>query len=179
MTPAAGTHTGTEAGTATPWLTSEQVEDWKSLIALVMTLPAALDAQLRRDAGMNTFEYQVLVSLEASERGMLPMTDLAVMTQSSPSRLSHGVSRLERAGWVERVECHEAGRRTSAHLTDAGLAKLRETAPGHVREARRLVVDALGDGQLAALGEAARVIVSRTSPEMAAALGVQPRASAR
>jgi len=154
----------------TPWLTDDQIQDWKSLVALVVTLPAALDAQLRRDSGLNLFEYQILVGLEASEHGRLPMTDLAVMAQGSPSRLSHAVSRLERSGWVERVACQEAGRRTSARLTDAGLRKLQEAAPGHVREARRLVVDALTPEQLAALGVGARRVVAQAVPEIAAAI---------
>ncbi|MEZ5256815.1 MAG: hypothetical protein R2705_07960 [Ilumatobacteraceae bacterium] len=42
--------------------------------------------------------------------------------------------------------------RVDARQTDAGWNKLAATAPGHVREARRLVVDALSPEQLAALG---------------------------
>ncbi|PJI84895.1 MarR family winged helix-turn-helix transcriptional regulator [Luteimicrobium subarcticum] len=156
--------TGTADARQVPWLTGEQQEHWRALVALVMTLPAALDAQLKRDAGMNTFEYHVLVALAASDHGVVPMSDLAVLAQGSPSRLSHAVSRLERAGWVERVTCHEAGRRTSARLTAAGDDKLRATAPGHVREARRLVVDALDADQLTALATAARTIVDAAVP---------------
>ncbi|WP_121256015.1 hypothetical protein [Nocardioides ferulae] len=53
-------------------------------------------------------------------------------------------------------------------LTPAGLAKLRAAAPDHVREARRLVVDALTPQQLAALGEASRVVLRGIDPEAAA-----------
>ncbi|MBJ7454087.1 MAG: hypothetical protein JHC71_18680, partial [Blastococcus sp.] len=47
-------------------------------------------------------------------------------------------------------------------------------APGHVREARRLVVDVLTREQLAALGEAARAITAVTmadDPEACGELG--------
>ena len=57
------------------------------------------------------------------------------------------------------------GRRTEARLTDAGWAKLEEIAPGHVRQARRLVIDALSSEQLAALGDAARAITAATVTE--------------
>ena len=156
--------------TEVPWLTNGESEDWMALMDLLLTLPAALDAQLKRDAGMNTFEYHVLVALDATPGGVQPMTDLAELTRVSPSRLSHAVTRLERAGWVERRECREAGRRTAAVLTEAGREKLRDTAPGHVREARRLVVDALAPEQLAALGTSARTIVAQAAPEVARAL---------
>ena len=38
------------------WLTAEQLENWQAVVALLMTLPGALDAQLKREAGINTFE---------------------------------------------------------------------------------------------------------------------------
>lgn len=156
-----------EATEDVPWLSPRQLEDWTALIALISTLPPAIDAQLKRDAGLNSYEYHVLVRLADSERGMRPMSDLAVLAQGSPSRLSHAVARLERDGYVQRVACSEAGRRTAAVLTEAGRRKLEASAPGHVREARRLVVDALTPEQLAALGEAARAVVEAIDPEVA------------
>ena len=157
-----------------PWLAPEQIKDWVSVMALVSTLPSALDAQLKRDAGLNLFEYHVLVHLEASPTGMVPMSDLAPLAQGSVSRLSHAVGRLERAGLVRREACNEVGRRTGALLTDAGRAKLESTAPGHVREVRRLVVDVLEPSQLEAFGEIARTVVAATSPEVAAAIERAP-----
>lgn len=142
------------------WLDDDQLRDWRSVVGLVMALPAALDAQLKRDTGLNMFEYHVLAALAEAPHGALPMSDLAGMSQGSPSRLSHAVSRLESSGWVERRACVEAGRRTAAHLTAAGRAKLEEAAPSHVREVRRLVIDKLDPQQLAGLGEAARTVLA-------------------
>ena len=153
-----------------PWLSSAQQRDWRALVALFMTLPPALDAQLKRDAGLNSFEYHVLAALSEAPNRTMVLSSLAGLAQGSLSRLSHAITRLERAGWVQRRSCADPGaRRTEARLTDAGLAKLEETAPGHVREARRLVVDVLTPEQLAALGDAARAITSATladAPEM-------------
>lgn len=149
-----------------PWLDEDQLRDWMSVVGLAMTLPAALDTQLKRDTGLNTFEYHVLAALSEAPHGALPMSDLAGISQGSPSRLSHAVSRLEDAGWVERRACTEAGRRTAAHLTPAGRRKIEEAAPSHVREVRRLVVDVLDPEQLVALGEAARAVLGAIDPEM-------------
>ncbi|RMI06944.1 MarR family winged helix-turn-helix transcriptional regulator [Cellulomonas triticagri] len=151
----------------TPWLAAEQVEDWKAVAGLMMTLPAVLDAQLKRDSGMNLFEYHLLVALAGRPGGEIPMSDLARMIQSSPSRLSHAVARMERAGWVARGDCAAAGKRTGARLTPAGRDQLRRAAPGHVREVRRLVVDNLGPERLRALGDAARSVVALADPEVA------------
>lgn len=151
-----------------PWLTSDQLEDWRSVVALLMTLPGALDAQLKRDAGVNTFEYHVLAGLADRPDGSMAMGELALLTQVSPSRLSHAVARLERSGWIERRS--GTARCVNAFITDAGRRKLVETAPGHVREVRRLVVDALTAEQLQSLGAAARIVTARADPLMAAVL---------
>jgi DNA-binding MarR family transcriptional regulator len=144
------------------WLDAQQLDAWKQLMGLIMTLPVALDTQLKRDAGLNLFEYHVLASLSAAPQATLLMSDLAEQSLGSLSRLSHAVSRLERAGWVERRSCGGAGRRTEARLTEKGRQLLRRTAPGHVREARRLVIDALTCDALQALGEAAGQVVAAT-----------------
>lgn len=152
------------------WLTTEQLRDWASLMGLVVMLPARLDAQLSRDAGLNLFEYHVLVELSEAPERRRAMSELALYSHGSLSRLSHAVSRLETAGWLQRHSRRGAGRRTEVELTDAGMAKLEQSAPGHVGEARRLVVDVLSDAELAGLGHAARRIVAAIDPATAAVL---------
>ena len=150
------------------WLTAEQVEDWRALVALSMALPSALDAQLKRDSGLTSFEYHVLAALSESPGRSLPMSVLATLASGSMSRVSHVVARLEDAGWVERRPSTQTGCRTDAHLTDAGWLKIQQSAPGHVAEGRRLVVDALTPEELQALGAAARKIVQVADPRMGA-----------
>jgi DNA-binding MarR family transcriptional regulator len=150
------------------WLTAEQLENWQAVVALLMTLPGALDAQLKREAGINTFEYHVLAGLADRPNGSMAMGELALLTQVSPSRLSHAVARLERSGWIERRSA--AARCVNAFITEAGRRKLGETAPGHVREVRRLVVDALTAEQLDSLAQAARIVTERADPTLVSAL---------
>lgn len=151
-----------EQTSETEWLTDEQLRQWKSLMALMMALPPALDAQLKRDSGLNSFEYHVLARLSDQPAGKLRMSELSTYTQGSPSRLSHAVARLERAGWIERRSAE--ARCVNAHLTEAGRRKLAESAPAHVREVRRLVIDQLTAEQLDALGAAARLVVGQIEP---------------
>jgi DNA-binding MarR family transcriptional regulator len=158
----------------TLWLDPEELRDWKWLMALLETLPSALDAQLKRDAGLNTFEYIVLAGLSEAPDRALPLSLLATFAQGSLSRLSHAVSRLEEQGWVVRRASREPGRRSEAALTDSGWRKVQQTAPGHVREVRRLVIDALTPDQLRVLGASARQVVAAIDPQLATALANGP-----
>ena len=47
----------------TRWLTPDERAAWVGLSAVLERLPAALDTQLRRDAGLTHFEYWVLTML--------------------------------------------------------------------------------------------------------------------
>ncbi|CUU55925.1 DNA-binding transcriptional regulator, MarR family [Parafrankia irregularis] len=145
--PAAGA-----GGRVTPaeprWLRDSERTAWRGLINVMTRLPAALDAQLRRDAGLSHFEYSVLVGLSEAPNRTLAMARLAEFTCGSLSRLSHAVKRLEDKGWVRRFPCAADGRVTNAILTDLGFEKLAATAPGHVETVRDLVVEALSREQL-------------------------------
>ena len=149
------------------WFPAEQVEDWKALIALTLALPAALDAQLKRDSCLTSFEYHVLAALSDSPGRSLPMSVLANLASASMSRVSHVVARLEQAGWVERRASQLTGCRTEAHLTDLGRQKVQETAPTYVQEAHRLVLDLLSPDELRSLGEAVRKIIRVADPRIA------------
>ncbi len=134
------------------WLSDEQQAAWRPFVALLFRLPAALDAQLQKDAGISQFEYMVLVSLSEAPGRSLRMSDLAAMASGSLSRLSHVVSRMENRGWVRREPCPGDGRFINAVLTDEGWAKVVDTAPGHVAAVRKLLVDVLSPEELRALG---------------------------
>ena len=144
------------------WLTDEQQAAWRPLVALLLRLPAALDAQLQRDAGLNHFDYLVLSGLSEAPDRTLRMSELAATANSSMSRLSHVVSRLEAKGWVRREACPGDGRAINAILTDDGWQKVVETAPGHVAAVRELLVEPLSDEEFRRLGSiAARVLAAQ------------------
>ena len=120
------------------WLHGVERDAWLSLIGVIIRLPASLDTQLQRDAGLSHFEYIVMVNLSNAEGHVLRMSQLAAQCHSSLSRLSHVVARLERRSWLRRDPCPDDGRATLATLTDEGFAKLASAAPGHVEAVPRL-----------------------------------------
>ena len=123
-------------------LNNHEWSAWLQLTAMFTLLPAALDSQLQREAGMTHFEFSVMAALSRQPGRRRQLKYLAVMANGSLSRLSHVISRLERQGWVRRVSGNK-GRATNAELTDKGLRKLREAGPIHFHEVRRLVFDVL------------------------------------
>ena len=141
------------------WLTPEEQATWRALTSLLVRLPAALDAQLRRDAGITHFDYQVLSQLSEQPGRRLRLRELATLVDSSLQRLSQVVTRLETKGWVERVPDPADGRTTLAVLTDAGFEKVVATAPGHAAEVLDLAIDPLDPEQLRRLREVAERIV--------------------
>jgi DNA-binding MarR family transcriptional regulator len=148
-----------------PWLSDRELSAWMAFTGVLMTLPAAVDAQLKRDAGMNFFEYTILASLSESPGRSARTTVLAQLASGSVSRLSHAVSRLEGQGWVTRRTGELGPRSTEVVLTDAGMAVLLAAAPSHVREARRLVVDALSPAQLGQLSRICRQLLATAAPQ--------------
>ena len=139
---------------ATPrWLSDDEMQTWLALLRLVMVLPGSLDRQLRDDAGIAHASYQIMAMLSAAPDRAMRMSELAALSATSPSRLSHAVSSLETRGWVERRQCDADKRGQFAHLTDAGMRVLVETAPGHVEQVRRLVFDRLDPQEARQLGD--------------------------
>ncbi len=147
------------------WLTDDEQDAWRALATVLLKLPAALDAQLQRDAGLSTFEYLVLSGLSEAPDRTLRMSDLAELANGSLSRLSHVVTRLEQRGWVRREVCPEDGRCTNAVLTTAGQRKVAAAAPGHVETVRHLVIDALTAAQVRQLRDIGRRVARRVDPD--------------
>jgi DNA-binding MarR family transcriptional regulator len=143
------------------WLDADQQQAWRRVVALIMTLPAAIESDLQRTAGLTMFEYLVLASLSERDNATLRLSDLAYKANSSLSRLSHVVSRLEKHGWVRKRPCANDRRASEAVLTEAGFAKVVQAAPGHARLVQELVIQSLTQSQLEALGASAAIVADR------------------
>lgn len=129
-------------------MTDEQQVAWRRLVAVLLKLPVELDRQLQRDDDMSHFEYWVVAMLSEAPGRRLQLKELAERINSSPSRLSHVMRRLEERGWVVREPNADDARANDALLTDDGWQKVVETAPGHVETVQRLVFDGLTSGDV-------------------------------
>jgi DNA-binding MarR family transcriptional regulator len=141
------------------WLTDEQQLAWRRCVEVLIRVPAALEAQLQRDAGLTHMGYIVLSTLSERPDRRLPMSRLAKGVSASLSRLSHVVARLESRGWVHRERDPEDGRVQIAVLTDTGFDKLVESAPGHAEAVQQLIFDRLSPAQMRQLTKLADALL--------------------
>ncbi|MFC5239129.1 MarR family winged helix-turn-helix transcriptional regulator [Streptomyces atrovirens] len=150
-----------------PWLDDDQQDLWQALLTVVIALPAALDRQLQREAGISNFEYGVLARLSMADADTMRLSDLARLCDSTQPRLSKVMDRFEARDWVVRRPDPGDGRYTLATLTDTGRQKLVESAPEHVAQVKRLVFDPLTAAQRRHLGTALTRIATtlRQEPE--------------
>jgi DNA-binding MarR family transcriptional regulator len=134
------------------WLDSEQQRTWRAYLVGTTLLMDRLDRDLRVHHDLSLPEYEVLVRLSECEGHRLRMALLADSLSHSRSRVTHTVTRLERAGLVERVSCTSDGRGVEAVLTEQGYALLQAAAPTHVRGVREYLVDLAGPADFEAVG---------------------------
>ncbi|WP_250035615.1 MarR family winged helix-turn-helix transcriptional regulator [Paractinoplanes maris] len=143
------------------WLTDDQQQAWRRFVEVLIKVPAALEAQLQRDAGLTHMGYIVLVSLSEQPDRRLAMSKLAKAVSASLSRLSHVIARLEGQGWVRRERDPQDGRVQIAVLTEEGFGKIRDSAPGHVEAVQQLVFDRLTPAQARQLAKLAETLLDQ------------------
>jgi DNA-binding MarR family transcriptional regulator len=148
----------------TRWLDAEEQRAWRAWLTATRALTDVLDHELQRDSGIPHTYYEILVRLSEAPDRTLRMSSLAESSNSSRSRLSHAVSRLEETGWVERRNCPTDRRGQLAVLTDEGFAALEAAAPGHVRGVREHLFDQLTPEQVHQLKEICEAIAGPLGP---------------
>jgi DNA-binding MarR family transcriptional regulator len=126
---------------------------WDSLLRAHATLMRRLETDLERETGLALADFDVLAQL-ARAGGELRMTELAARALISRSGMTRRVARLVKEGLVRRADADADGRGVVVALTDAGVARLAETAPVHARGISKLFVARLDDQELAVLERA-------------------------
>lgn len=142
------------------WLSLEQQEQWRAWVAVTTLLPDRLNRDLQQAAGISLPDYEILVRLSETPDRQLRMSELAEITLSSRSRLSHQIDRMQAAGLVDRVSCTDDRRGQFAVLTPRGWETLVAAAPHHVDSVREHLVDVLTAQQFEALADACRAIAA-------------------
>ncbi len=133
------------------------IDAWLALLRAHATLTRQLAVDLVAETGLTLGDYDVLSQL-AFAGGMLRMTDLANRAFSSRSGMTRRVDRLVEENLVRRTGADADGRGIVVALTKAGVARLSETAPVHIRRVVELFVDPLDDQVLAILESAFRKV---------------------
>jgi len=160
--------TSTSPKTSPRWLDDEERATWLAFVFGTRLFWEEVERDLQRDANLPYGYYEIMVMLSETPGRTLRMSDLAQATQSSRSRLSHAVARLEEQGWVRREECPTDRRGANAVLTDEGFAALAAAAPKHVESVRRHLFDQLSPAQVDQLRDICDTLLGHLLPMVGA-----------
>jgi DNA-binding MarR family transcriptional regulator len=130
--------------TAAPYRTTTGVLDaprpddprlraWVAFLQAYAVITRRLEAELQAERGLSLADYDALVQLAVADDRRLRMSELAERVVLSRSGVSRLVDRLEAGGLVARRACPTDARGSWAELTAAGLDRLRDAAPVHLR----------------------------------------------
>ncbi|MBO9523265.1 MAG: MarR family transcriptional regulator [Nocardioidaceae bacterium] len=136
----------------THWLDDDQQSDWRAYIVGTTLLLDTLDRELRQAHGISLGEYEILVRLSETPDRTLRMAQIAESMQHSRSRVTHTVSRMEKAGLISRCASETDRRGVEAKMTDAGWELLVAAAHTHVTGVRNHFVDLARPEDFQALG---------------------------
>src|SRR6266516_1299720 len=106
------------------------LEAWRSLLRAHATLLRQLESDLEKETGLALADFDVLAQL-AVAGGSMRMSELAERALISRSGMTRRVARLFSEGLVCRSNVDTDARAVVVALTDAGIVRLKETAPVH------------------------------------------------
>ncbi|MGV1037461.1 MAG: MarR family winged helix-turn-helix transcriptional regulator [Candidatus Nanopelagicales bacterium] len=137
----------------TDWLSDSEQRIWRAFLSANRKLQDHLGRDLQSKHNLSLADYEIMVRLSESSQRRMRMSDLADVTLSSRSRLSHQVDRMVKAGLLEREDCPDDRRGLFAVLTTQGFASLQKAAPDHVEGVRAYFLDLFSERELATIGK--------------------------
>ena len=140
-------------------LSARELSVWRTFLRAHAIITSQLEHDLAAQHMLPLPSYDVLLQLAESPQRRLRMTDLAERVLLSRSGLTRLVDRLSAEGLVARESCPSDARGTFTVLTEAGLARLREAAPTHLRGIEEHMTSRLSPAELDTLGRLLRKLL--------------------
>jgi DNA-binding MarR family transcriptional regulator len=140
-----------QAGTPIPSPRDPRLKAWRTFLYAHAQVRRQLERELQAEQAMGLGEYEVLLTLAYSDGRRMRMSELADRLALSRSGATRLVDRLEAEELVERVSCETDRRGQWAHLTQAGLDRLRTASPTHLRGVGQHFLDRIPATELQAL----------------------------
>jgi DNA-binding MarR family transcriptional regulator len=133
--------------------TDEEFGAWRGMLRVHSSVFRELDRQLLAAHGFGVDSYGVLITLVTSPARRLPIGELGLRHNLSPSGISRSVDRLTKLGLLERSINPDDGRSLLVGLTPNGIRRLREAQVSHHRIVRETLLSHLDQRDLKRLGE--------------------------
>jgi DNA-binding MarR family transcriptional regulator len=140
---------------------------WIGMLETHKRLTRALDAELEAEHGLSLSGVECLGRLAAADGRAMRLSALANETGLSLSRISRIVDTLQARELVQRRSSPEDARAVEAHLTDAGLALVRQAQASHFASVQERFFEQLSGDELAVL---ARVFARFVPPDAGSCL---------
>lgn len=120
---------------------------WEAFSSAGERVRDALEQRVRHRAGMPPSYFELLVQLRRAPGHRLRMSELAAATRTKPSRITHAVDRLVRAGWIVRDDDPCDRRGSAAVLTEQGIAAMDDAKSEYIRTVEDHVLRPLDPGE--------------------------------
>jgi len=120
---------------------------WRRYNALLTTVPGMIDERMRAATGLSRFQFMLLDTIESHPERRVQLADVARATDSSLSRLSHAITRLEEAGFVERRPCDDDRRASWAVITSKGTDAVVDARASLATVMREVLLDRIPAGR--------------------------------
>ena len=150
--------------TASPAVTAQEWQVWRSFRLMRRRLDLALERQLQDSSGISEPDYSILIMLFESPDRQLRANELGAFLGWEKSRVSHQVSRMEKRGLVERRECDTDARGTWVSMTADGTRAVLGAMREHAASLRRYFFDVLTPEELAAFHTASTKVLDALEP---------------
>jgi len=131
-----------------PSVDDPRLAAWGAFLRAHSRITRELERELQDEQDLALADYDVLYQLAVADERRLRMSELAERLLLSRSGATRLVDRLESAGYVARASCSTDRRGLWAHLTDAGLGRLRDAMPTHMRGVCEHFIDRIPGSEL-------------------------------
>jgi DNA-binding MarR family transcriptional regulator len=138
-------------------LSDRELRAWRAIFQMQELLRNRIEHQLQASSGLTNADYSILALLSEAPDGRMRLYELGRSADWEKSRLHHQLTRMSARGLIVREQCGSRG--IDAVITPKGLAAIREAAPGHAEEVRRLFIDRLTPEQLDQFAEIATIVL--------------------
>ncbi len=125
---------------------------WNSFLDTALGLLAELDELMAKHHGLSALWFQVLAALYEAPDGHLKLNDLARAIRLSQSGATRLVDRLEKEGFLERINCPSDRRVVYTTLCPKGKAAYERAQPDWKTFLESRFAKPLGEDKLAVLG---------------------------
>ena len=132
--------------------TPEEFAAWRGMLRVHSAVFRELDRQLLAEHGFGIDSYGVMITLVGAPARRVPIGELGLRRNLSPSGISRSVDRLAKLGLVERASNPDDGRSLLVGLTANGLRRLREAQVTHHRIVREMLLSHFDRPDLKRLG---------------------------